>query len=194
MFIASARRTESNPKTAAAILARGGKLSVSAAEVARRAKEDNYKRGAQIVALPAPSVAAVPERVASAIIAGPKIPDLEIQQKHNQKWERFVADVKTSMATGQGQYRPSFDTIVRRICRTFTVTSRELSSDARKPGLILPRQAIYYWAYRLTDLSAKRIGDLVNHRDHATVLYGMDTYVKKRARAGRTLRSLRSTK
>jgi hypothetical protein len=194
MFVASARRTESNPKTAAAILARGGRLSVSAADVARRAKEEDEKQGAQVVALPAPIVAAAPELVAPAIIADPQTPDLEIQKKLNQKWDNFVAEVKADTHAEPSQYRPTLDSITRRICRVFQVTPRAIASDSRKPGLILPRQAIYYWAYRLTDLSAKRIGELVNGRDHTTVLYGIDMYRTKRARAGRTLRSMRSKK
>lgn len=193
MFIASARRTESNPKTAAAILARGGKLSVSAADVARRAKAE-HDSPAQIAALPAPVVATAPEPVAPAIVEAPKKPDLETLETENRLSDSDVLEIIDSLQNARGQYRPSFQIIMRRICRAFRVTPRSIASDSRKPNLILARQAIYYWAYRLTNLSSKRIGDLVSGRDHTTVLYGVGAYRAKRAKMGRKLRSLRSEK
>lgn len=194
MFIASARRTESNPKTAAAILARGGKLSVSAADVARRAKAERENQEAQIVALPAPIVATSPEPVAPAIIEAPKKPNLEMLETDNRLSDSDVLEIIECLQNARGQYRPSFQIIMRRICRAYRVTPRSIASDSRKPNLILARQAIYYWAYRLTNLSSKRIGDLVSGRDHTTVIYGVGAYRAKRAKMGRKLRSLRSEK
>lgn len=194
MFVASARRTESNPKTAAAILARGGTLSVSAADLERRAKEEREKQEAQIVALPVPAVATVPELVAPAIVKAPKKPDPETLETENRLSDSDVREIIDCLQNARGQYRPSFQIIMRRICRAFRVTPRSIASDSRKPNLILARQAIYYWAYRLTNLSSKRIGDLVSGRDHTTVLYGGSAYRSKRVKMGRTLRSLRSEK
>jgi len=194
MFIASARRTESNPKTAAAILARGGKLSVRAADVARRAKEEHDKQEAQIAALPAPVVAKTPHPVASVKALDPKKPDLEMLETANRLSDSDVQEIIDGLQNSRGQYRPSFQIIMRRICRAYRVTPRSIASDSRKPNLILARQAIYYWAYRLTNLSSKRIGDLVSGRDHTTVLYGVGAYRAKRAKMGRKLRSLRSEK
>lgn len=194
MFIASARRTESNPKTAAAILARGGKLSVSVADVARRAKAERENQRAQIVALPAPVVATAPEPVAPAIVEAPKKPDPVTLETENRLSDADVLEIIDDLQNARGQYRPSFQIIMRRICRAFRVTPRSIASDSRKPNLILARQAIYYWAYRLTNLSSKRIGDLVSGRDHTTVLYGVGAYQAKRDKMGRKLRSLRSEK
>lgn len=194
MFIASARRTESNPKTAAAVLARGGKLSVSAADLARRAKEEREKLGAQIVALPAPVVATAPEPVAAVKDTDPKKPDLKTLETDNRLSDGDVLEIIDSLQNARGQYRPSFQIIMRRISRAFRVTPRSIASDSRKPNLILARQAIYYWAYRLTNLSSKRIGDLVSGCDHTTVLYGVSAYRSKRVKMGRKLRSLRSEK
>jgi len=194
MFIASARRTESNPKTAAAILARGGKLSVSAADVARRARAERENQKAQIAALSAPVVATAPEPAAPAKVEAPKKPDLETLETENRLSDSDVLEIIDCLHNARGQYRPSFQIIMRRICRAFRVTPRSIASDSRKPNLILARQAIYYWAYRLTNLSSKRIGDLVSGRDHTTVLYGVGAYRAKRAKMGRKLRSLRSEK
>lgn len=194
MFIASARHTESNPKTAAAILARGGKLSVSAADVARRAKAERENQEAQIVALPAPIVATSPEPVAPVIVEAPKKPNLEMLETDNRLSDSDVLEIIECLQNARGQYRPSFQIIMRRICRAYRVTPRSIASDSRKPNLILARQAIYYWDYRLTNLSSKRIGDLVSGRDHTTVLYGVGAYRAKRAKMGRKLRSLRSEK
>lgn len=74
--------------------------------------------------------------------------------------------------------------------RLFKVGRAELRSARRRRDLVLARQFIMYWMARLTTYSLPQIGRLIGNRDHTTVLYGKRSYVAKRAKMGRSLRSL----
>lgn len=81
-----------------------------------------------------------------------------------------------------------FATIVRRICRVFNLPKSIVFSKRRNPRVVLARQAIMYWAYRLTIRSLPEIGRMLGGRDHTTVLHGKQAYLEKRAAMGRYLR------
>lgn len=87
--------------------------------------------------------------------------------------------------------RVSLDTIVKRICRATGCTRADLISRKRYVKHVLARQAVFYWAARLTPLSYPRIGHLLGGRDHTTILYGAKVYPKKRAEQGRYLRPIK---
>lgn len=80
--------------------------------------------------------------------------------------------------------------VIRRLCKVFGVSKAELHGTRSGGKVLLCRQAIYYWAARRTGKSSTQIGKALQ-RDHSTVLHGMETYPRKRAQHGRTLRALR---
>lgn len=82
-------------------------------------------------------------------------------------------------------------TIVARICRATGVSRNDIMAPRRSVRIVLARQAIMYWAYRLTTLSTPQIGRRLGNRDHTTVLHAVHIYPSKRAKMGRTLRKAR---
>ena len=84
----------------------------------------------------------------------------------------------------------TFAIIERRICRVFRITVDELNAKGRKGRVTVARQAVMYWAARLTALSPKMIGQRMGGRDHSTVYFGIDRYPERRAKQGRNLRKI----
>ncbi|MCE7028459.1 helix-turn-helix domain-containing protein [Jiella avicenniae] len=80
--------------------------------------------------------------------------------------------------------------IMDRIAKACGVTVMDIRSPGRSKRLIIPRQAFYYWAKRLTGNSYPQIGRFCGGRDHSTVLYGVVAYQKKRGEMGRHVRSI----
>lgn len=83
-----------------------------------------------------------------------------------------------------------YQRIERRACRVFRVSSIDLRCQRRTRRIVMARQFVCYWANRLTTHSAAQIGRFLGGRDHTTILHGKQAYVAKRARMGRSLRSL----
>lgn len=81
--------------------------------------------------------------------------------------------------------------IERRVCFVFGISKAELHSERRHRRTVLARQAVYYWASALTELSTPAIGRLMGNRDHTTVLYGRNAYIEKRKAMGRYLKPAR---
>lgn len=185
MFYASSRRTESNPITAAAMRA-------------QRLREEARK--APVVPKLAPPVevapvvnaeAASPEKMATKKVRN-AISDEVILHRVNRKWVRFSGEVASANVLPVADlYRPDLNTIIRRICRALRVSQRDVLSRSRRYDLILARQAIYYWAFRLTPLGCTEIGFKLGGRDHSTIIYGVSHYREKRQHAGRFLRPVR---
>lgn len=75
--------------------------------------------------------------------------------------------------------------------KLFGVTRSELYSKRRQREVTLARHFLMYWACRRTLLSLPQIGRLMGGRDHTTILHGKESYPKKRALHGRTLREAR---
>lgn len=184
MFYASSRRTESNPRTIAAI--RAQRLREQERQRSAPTKRQALTTTKQLnVAKPIP---AMPMPAAKPLI----LPDFGIADKVNRKCQQFLQAIsKNAPAPVAKVYRPDFQKILLRICRVFRIVPHDITSQSRRADLILPRQAIYYWACRLTVLAYQAIGDRVGKRDHSTVIYGVDAYRKKRAKMGRNLREAR---
>lgn len=122
--------------------------------------------------------------------------DVALRRAAAVKFDRFISSVVNDMALiaqmpGDHGYRPRLDKIVHRFCRVFNVSITEIRSPRRDSEVSMARQAIYYWAWRVTELSSAQIGRRLGNRDHTTVLYGIRTYRRKRAAMGRNLRELR---
>lgn len=183
MFYASSRRTESNPRTAAAIRAQRLREQEARQQSGMAPTSTRIEVKPVAVVMPAP-VSPVSKPVA------PPVSNFVVAQNVRRKWRQFLQAVSSeALPVEIGVYRADFQTIVSRICRVFGVTPRDVVSASCRHDLIMPRQAIYYWAYRLTPLSCQGIGAKLGNRDHSTVLYGVKTYRKKRARMGRHLRA-----
>lgn len=88
-------------------------------------------------------------------------------------------------------YHRTIARIEASICKALRVTRNEVRSDRRQRDIVFARQAIMYWATRLTKLSLPQIGRIMGDLDHTTVLWGKKVYVEKRAKMGRKLRPAR---
>lgn len=106
---------------------------------------------------------------------------------------RRIEAIEAALLLAGSEKKPfaiDYNTIARRMCLVFGVKKVHIMSNRRGRHLVFARQAIMYWAYRLTDRSLPEIGRLMGGRDHTTVLHGYHAYVAKRAAMGRTLRPL----
>ena len=89
------------------------------------------------------------------------------------------------------RFRHSYRLIEARICRAFRITLHELHSKRRHHQVVLARQAVSYWACRLTFHSLPEIGRMLGGLDHTTALHGRNVYPAKRAKQGRYLRAVK---
>lgn len=79
--------------------------------------------------------------------------------------------------------RATKDFIVDLVCKHFKVSREELASRARTRRITFPRQVAMYLCRRFTDESLEAIGKTFN-RDHATVVYALNSVNKKISRPG----------
>lgn len=185
MFYASSRRTENNPKTAAAMRAQRLREEARKGQVAPKLAPP-VEVASVVITEPAPPKKTRPKKLRNSIS------DEVILNRVNRKWVRFVGEVaKVGILPVADLYRPDLVTIIRRICSAFGVSQRDVLSRSRRSDLILARQAIYYWAFRLTPLGSTEIGLKLGGRDHSTIIYGVRNYREKRQHAGRFLRPVR---
>jgi chromosomal replication initiation ATPase DnaA len=93
---------------------------------------------------------------------------------------------------GERRFTPiTLSRIERRISKALKVPVHEIHSNRRTRHVVLARQAVTYWAYRLTSLSLPEIGRRLGGKDHTSILHGKTVYPKKRAAMGRYLREAR---
>jgi chromosomal replication initiation ATPase DnaA len=90
----------------------------------------------------------------------------------------------------RGFHQTSMTTIMRRICAATGVPPQDIVGKRRSRHVAFARQAVMYWAVRLTGRSLPEIGRSLGGKDHTTCIAGHRAYVKKRAAMGRMLRSL----
>lgn len=111
------------------------------------------------------------------------------RQKVQADIDAANAELRAKFGTSRGVTR--FSVIMARICRALDIRKEELLSNRRHREVCLARQAIMYWASRLTPMSLPEIGRRLGGRDHTTVLHGRNVYPIKRQRMGRTLRPVK---
>ena len=75
------------------------------------------------------------------------------------------------------------DFILDLVCRHFRVSREELASRSRARRITFPRQVAMYLCRQFTEESLQAIGKLFN-RDHATVVYALNTVTQKISRPG----------
>lgn len=116
----------------------------------------------------------------------------ELAARKRSTWEETARIARQERINGVYSGRVGrLEKIITRICRAMKVSRREVLSPRRNIPAVLARQAIMYWAYRLTTLSLPQIGRRLGDRDHTTVLHALRAYPVKRAKMGRTLRKAR---
>lgn len=108
------------------------------------------------------------------------------------KFEAFADAIRAEFAAlwpdrPMRKYRAQYEVILRRFIRVFKVSINDLYSERRDKQVVSARQAIYYWTWRLTRLSAPQIGQRMGGRDHTTIVRGAYAYRRKRGQMGRYL-------
>jgi len=120
---------------------------------------------------------------------------INLRNRQRREAEEAIAKARADMVAAEKRaagirHRRSFAQIERLICKAFQVTRNDLRSERRSKHVVKARQALCYWACRLTRLSLPQIGKLIG-RDHTTVLHAKVVYVEKRRADGRNLRVVR---
>lgn len=77
--------------------------------------------------------------------------------------------------------RPSVHRIVGAVCEKYRISRTDLISERRTANVMRPRQIAMYLAKQLTLRSLKQIGQHMGHRDHTTVLHGVNKITALRA-------------
>jgi len=87
------------------------------------------------------------------------------------------------------RYSTPFKAIERRLCKALNVRAADVYGNRGDRKIVFARQAIAYWALRLTGFSTPQIGRIMN-RDHTTIVHAKQAYREKRAASGRHLRKI----
>ena len=67
------------------------------------------------------------------------------------------------------------DDILENVCRHYGVEQQHVFSKSRKREFVQVRQISMYLAQKYTKMPASRIGQLIGHRDHSTVIHSCST-------------------
>ena len=67
------------------------------------------------------------------------------------------------------------DDIIDTVCRHFGIENTIIHTKSRKREVVQARQIAMYLAKNYTDFSTAKIGSLIGHKDHATVLHACKT-------------------
>lgn len=95
---------------------------------------------------------------------------LKAQLMNKAITEELAWDVLGHYASAE--VRVTMERILDFICKSFEISTRELTSKTRQRQAVLARNMAYFLARRYTELSLKDIGDRFNRR-HSTVLKGI---------------------
>ncbi|MDO4215459.1 MAG: chromosomal replication initiator protein DnaA [Bacteroidales bacterium] len=68
----------------------------------------------------------------------------------------------------------TIEDIIQQSCKTFNVSEEDIYSQSRKSNVSKARQVAMYLAQKHIKLSLTRIGALIGHRNHATVLHSIN--------------------
>ena len=108
-----------------------------------------------------------------------------------QKQEEVLKELRLHFDNENKKLLRPYEQIERRLCAVFHVTPKEIRSHRRNKDILLARQAVMYWAVRLTGYSYPKIGKIMGERDHTSIMYGATAYRQKREKMGRYLRKAR---
>lgn len=90
-------------------------------------------------------------------------------------------------------HRAVSERVLRRTCKLFGVTSRELIKDSRCQKYVVPRCFYFYWCYRIgirhrNGVSFPVLGRRMGGRDHTTALHGIRVWPEKRDAARKLIK------
>ena len=108
-----------------------------------------------------------------------------------QKQEEVLKELRLHFDNENKKLLRPYEQIERRLCAVFHVTPKEIRSHRRSKEIMLARQAVMYWAVRLTGYSYPKIGWIMGERDHTSIMSGVTAYRQKREKMGRYLRKAR---
>lgn len=108
-----------------------------------------------------------------------------------QKQEEVLKELRLHFDNENKKLLRPYEQIERRLCAVFHVTPKEIRSHRRSKEIMLARQAVMYWAIRLTGYSYPKIGRIMGERDHTSIMSGVTAYRQKREKMGRYLRKAR---
>jgi chromosomal replication initiator protein len=82
----------------------------------------------------------------------------------------------------------TIDTIIETVCQHFEIDTSVIHTKSRKREIVQVRQIAMYLAKKHTDSSSSKIGQLIGHKDHATVLHACKI-VKELSEVDKTFRA-----
>ncbi len=65
--------------------------------------------------------------------------------------------------------------IIEIVCKDYELSPETIQVNIRRTEIREPRQICHFFAKELTNLTMQRIGDLIGHKDHATVIHSCKT-------------------
>lgn len=80
------------------------------------------------------------------------------------------------------------DDIINTVCKHFGIDTATIHTKSRKREVVQARQVAMYLAKKHTDFSTAKIGLLIGHKDHATVLHACKT-IKELKEVDKSFRS-----
>lgn len=101
-----------------------------------------------------------------------------------QKYEEQFGKIALQTTPKTEPIPAPYKRIERRLCAVFHVAPNEIRSHRRKKEIMLARQAVMYWAVRLTGYSYPKIGQIMGGRDHTSIMSGVTAYRQKREKWG----------
>lgn len=111
--------------------------------------------------------------------------------EHIRSWFADAhAELEYPFSGVQTRHRITIRIIMGRISKATGVSIVDMRSPQRNRSAIIARQAVMYWARRLTMLSLPQIGHQLGNRHRTTVLYGIRKYPERRLERGRHVRPL----
>lgn len=118
------------------------------------------------------------EGIVVSIMAHSTIYKKEIDLELAQRIVRKVVNYETKPIT--------VDDIINTVCQHFNLETAAIHTKSRKREVVQARQIAMFLAKQYTELSMAKIGALIGHKDHATVLHACKT-VKEQKEVDKSL-------
>ena len=107
------------------------------------------------------------EGIVISIMAHSTIYNKEIDLELTQRIVRKVVNSESKAVT--------VDEIINTVCKHFGLETATIHTKSRKREVVQARQIAMYLAKNYTEFSTAKIGALIGHKDHATVLHACKT-------------------
>lgn len=120
------------------------------------------------------------EGIVISIMAHSTIYNKEIDLELTQRIVRKVVKSESKSIT--------VDDIINVVCKHFSLDTATIHTKSRKREVVQARQIAMFLAKSYTDFSTAKIGALIGHKDHATVLHACKT-IKELREVDKTFRA-----